>query len=443
MFGIAKVNNISKQLGPVSVGAWISSAYTSGADDYGSICVDASGNIYHAYASVSLATMIGTRDIVVQKISSTGTVLWQSHFGIAAFNFYAPQLVTNGTTLFVYTSGGTTAQCRVVSFNASTGAGITAIQPYLGSTSGGATVSHGRICLSNGLTSVIMASSGPTSTASSNSFCITRTTTSLPATSTWQQRYNTTTLSENASVISHMIGDTADNFYSAYYDGAIVLVKVNTSGVNQYQLRLNSTIWPGTVTGSGNANGVLHINTQTAQPTRYAQLSATGVIAYEKTMTGLYFVHSFTDASNNCYFTGISPSNSTTVYVLKVDSAGVVQWQNKFTVGGSHSGPMAEEIVVDSGFIYIAIRVNHTTRSSDRLVIKIPVTGTGTGNTANISGGTWNYTTSTDITFATGTVTQPTTNTATVIATPASNSTPNNGVSTNATYGTNEFISLA
>ena len=100
-FGSFRLNTLSAGASaPAGSGAWAFAAYTSTAEDYGDVVVDSSGNIYHAFNSKG-STAIGTFDIIVQKLNSSGAVQWQQHFGNSSNTVYFPSITTDGTNVYI------------------------------------------------------------------------------------------------------------------------------------------------------------------------------------------------------------------------------------------------------------------------------------------------------------------------------------------------------
>ena len=175
------------------------------------------------------------------------------------------------------------------------------------------------------------------------------------STETTYQAYNKIFVDGSGNSYATALGATWPSF-----------VKYNSSGVMQFQKAINITSQQKfniTADSSGNIYFVISDYTGTSDAPVIVKLNSSGVIQWQQ-YTGLVSDFStlevggaVTDTSGNIYLTAISSSETKSencMYIMKYNSSGASQWINKITSGESVNNP-STPIIDSSGNIYFSV----------------------------------------------------------------------------------------
>ena len=371
---------------------WIAATLggTSGESGY-KVGVDSSGNVY--VVGFTLSAGAGSRDLIVAKYNSSGTIQWQRTLGGSSIEYGNDIVVDSSDNVYVcgYTnsSGAGNYDLLVAKYNSS---GTIQWQRTIGGT--GKDYGHGIDIDSSGN---IYVTGGTTSVGSGNRSTLTMKLNSS-GTPQWQR---TLYGSSTTEFFAGMKIDSAGSSYvagrtnsSGSYD--IFIAKYNSSGTIQWQRTLGGT---GSDIGEsitcddqGNVYAVGHTSSVGAGSNDLiiAKYDSNGSVVWQRTLGGIESDIGYgvtMDSSGNVYVAGSTSSagaGSADVLIAKYNSSGTIQWQR--TLGGTGS-EIGYGIVVDgSGNLYVA---GYTTSSGsggdDLFIAKLSDDGSGTGTYGNFT----------------------------------------------------------
>jgi uncharacterized delta-60 repeat protein len=366
----------------ISVNHWIAQLDTSGVFDTGyGIAVDGSGNVYvTGQANTATAAYV-----FIAKYDTTGVIQWQrsldtasnadAGYGIAVDatgNVYVTGAANTNAYVFIakYDTSGV-IQWQVILDNATvadTGAGIAVDgsgNVYVTGQAGGASTAAYVFIVKYNTSGVIQ----------------------------WQRKLDTASVSDTGTGIAV---DGSGNVYvtgqgggdSASTTSYIFIVKYNTSGVIQWQRKLDTSVQGDSghaiaVDGSGNAYVTGQANTTQGSGlqslTLIAKYDTSGVIQWQRTLnkTSNYDMGYgiAVDGSGNVYVTGQSSQlTGAFIFIAKYDTTGVIQWQRSLDTASQPD--IGNGIAADnSGNIYVTGQAN-TTTAAYVFIAKLPADGT-------------------------------------------------------------------
>ncbi len=328
-------------------------------DYYWSTQVDSTGNVY-AVGMVNLGGASVDRNGLVAKYDTNGTLLWQRYIGDDAadpgpFNWQEFRGVGFDSSDNIYAAGFTT---NVFS---TTGA-----------------VEDGYVVKYN--------SSG---------------------TVQWQRAFGTT---ESDSLYDIAVDDSGNSYVGGHTDVAGVsdfrglVIKINSSGVIQWQCMLNTG-----VQGSGSTNvygldiddsGNVYAFTKFGTSVVLLKYNSSGVVQWHKTYSDFKSNNSYgciAVKGSQVYLVGEDGNDSSRGVILNINTSdGSVAWGTGIKDTGGSQSLKLRGIAVSSESVYMIARWYKTGSEWRMLVGKVPLDGSGTGTFgANLTYSTFTSTDST------------------------------------------------
>jgi hypothetical protein len=421
----------------------------SGTNTGSNIVVDSSDNMYTCGSSSN-----NSDSIVIAKYDSLGSLQWQKYYrrnsGSSARGTYASGGMTIDSSSNIYFTGY---------WNGPNGL----IAMFISVTSSGTTVwatqtQYQQDGVWNSI--AVDSSANPYVTGYANDYNGSNNASKwtiarwIPVGGTsWWLKFGAFTGSTAIGIGTGIVTDSSNNVYVtgyANYSGTydMYIAKFNSSGTVQWQQRFYSAstdyIHGITLDTSGNVYIVGESDVGGNYNIIIAKYNNSGTIQWQRSLSGASIENGYgiaVDSSANVYITGNSNTGGTyDLIIAKYDTSGTIQWQRKLTgVTGTDSGQAIRVATSTDGtpILYVAGYVG-ASGSSDMIIAKLPVDGTGVG-TFTLGSYTLTYS-ATSFTSATSTLTSETSTLAITTGSKPNESSNEALVTTSLTSSTAQFV---
>jgi len=417
--GSFRLNTLSA-VGAAASSGWILQYNGSGSDTYtfiDQIAIDSSGNVYFVFGSTSPTLVGATRDAILVKTSSSGTVQAITRFNVNTNEI--PYCVSvSGSDIIVGTQNGSAIQ--YYQFAAST---LTRTQTFRIINSSSSPI---RGIPSDGAGNFYFGYDNSSLVASTRVGYIIKATTSGI---TWSRQFSNTTYA------NELVWHTS---YSSASSIVISLVSVNSllyvqrydstgTAVSTYRLSGTSPAGPRNHTRPGLTTSFFIVGDAGAGNTSVTKISTSDTISWSLYASGYNNRGSATDSSGNIYVATVDATPAVS-YITKFDTNGNITWQRNISVsGGGSSGSSVMGINCTDTDIYLQWYLFTSGGDDVTFVMKLPADGSKTGTYTNgsysITIGTSSVSwTSTGFTWATASPYTLSTVTTSILSNPA---TPN------------------